>query len=347
MSYLIRRALPTAEEVLQKLPITQQIREEVAQDRIDICRIIEGQDTRKLLIIGPCSAWPDTAVVEYAQNLKKVATQVEDKLKIVMRAYTQKPRTTIGWTGPFNHPDPFGEPNIKDGIFYVRKMMVEIAKIGLPMADEAVFTHNDGYVVDLLSWIAIGARSTEDQEHRIFASLIPHPVGMKNPTSGNIQIGINSVIAAQHPHIFSMRGQEYETSGNPHAHLILRGGNKKTNFDREKLEKATHLLQENGIKNPSIVVDASHENSIDPETGKKDPLLQPEVIYDVLATMQQNPDIAQTVKGFMVESFLEDGNQSLGKCASSSDIKPGVSVTDGCIGWEKTEAMILKIAEKL
>ena len=272
---------------------------------------------------------------------------MEDKLKIIMRAYTQKPRTTIGWTGPFNHPDPFGDPNIAEGIFYVRKMMVEIAKIGLPMADEAVFTHNDGYVVDLLSWIAIGARSTEDQEHRIFASLIPHPVGMKNPTSGNIQIGINSVIAAQHQHIFSMRGQEFKTSGNPHAHLILRGGNQKSNFDQEKLEKATRLLKENNLANPSIVVDASHENSIDPTTGKKDPLLQPEVISQVVKTMKENPEIKETVKGFMVESFLEDGAQKLAKCQSMDDIKPGVSVTDGCIGWEPTEKMILHLAETL
>ncbi len=340
MDYTIQKVLPHPKEVKEKLSLADDLKAQVAQDQQEIFDILEGKDDRKILIVGPCSAWPDEAVIEYAKKLKPIADKVKDKLKVVLRIYTQKPRTTIGWTGPLSQPDPFGEPDYEAGIYYCRKMMLDVLEIGLPIADEALFTHNDGYFVDLITWIAIGARSTEDQEHRIFASMIPHPVGMKNPTSGNIPIAINSIIAAQHPHVFALHGRQVKTSGNPHAHLILRGGNGTPNHDFENLKKATQLLKEKEIQNPSIIVDLSHDNSIDPQTGKKDPMLQPKILDDVLESMQKDPEIEKHVKGFMIESFLEDGNQPL----KEGELKFGKSVTDGCLGFEKTVELVEKLA---
>ena len=167
MSYIVQKVLPHPKEVKAKLPLSEGLNTRVEQDRKEISNILSGKDDRKILIVGPCSAWPDTDVVEYAKKLKKVSDRVSDKLKIVLRIYTQKPRTTVGWTGPLSQPDPFAEPDYEAGILYCRKMMLDVLAIGLPIADEALFTHNDGYFVDLISWIAIGARSTEDQEHRI------------------------------------------------------------------------------------------------------------------------------------------------------------------------------------
>ncbi len=332
MDYTIQKVLPHPKEVKEKLPLSDKLKARVKKDQQEIFDILEGKDDRKFLIVGPCSAWPDEAVVEYAKKLKPIADQVSDKLKIILRIYTQKPRTTIGWTGPLSQPDPFGEPDYEKGIYYCRKMMLDVLELGFPIADEALFTHNDGYFVDLISWIAIGARSTEDQEHRIFASMIPHPVGMKNPTSGNIPIAINSIIAAQHPHVFALHGRQVKTSGNPHAHLILRGGEGASNLLFGDLQESVKLLKEKNIQNPAIVADLSHDNSIDPATGKKDPMLQPKVLDEVLGSMQKDPEIAAHIKGFMMESFLEDGNQPLKK----EELKFGCSVTDGCLGLEKT-----------
>ncbi len=342
MSYVIQKPLPSAEEILAKLPISDEIAEQVKQDREDISNILAGKDDRLLLIVGPCSAWPNDAVIEYFKQLKPIADKVADKIKIVGRTYIQKPRTTVGWTGPLNQPDPAGESDLEAGILYCRKMMIEVMEMGFALADEALFTHNDGYFVDLLSWVAIGARSSEDQEHRVFASMIPHPVGLKNPTSGNMQIAVNSVISAQHPHTFVLHRNQIKTSGNPLAHLILRGGSGKPNYSPQKIEKALTLLEESKIQNPAIIVDASHENSIDIETGKKDPLLQAQVIFDTLEVAKTNSAVAKGVKGFMVESFIEDGGQKFG-----GDLKFGCSITDPCLGIEKTNKMIEELYGKL
>jgi len=346
MSYVIQKTLPVATDIIQEFPISIDIEQSVKNHRQEIRNILEGKDSRKLLIVGPCSAWPSEAVIEYTKKMQPINEKVKDKIKIIIRIYTQKPRTTIGWTGPFNHPNPFDQPDIEEGIKYVRKMMIEVAKQNFPMADEALFTHNDGYVVDLLSWIAIGARSTEDQEHRIFASMIPHPVGIKNPTSGNIRIGINSLIAAQHSHIFAINGKQVNTSGNLHTHIILRGGGGKTNFQLEKIQKTYDLLIKNNIKNPGIIVDASHDNSLD-NTGKKDENLQPKVIFDVLNNIKDKPKLFDTVKGFMVESFLQPGNQNLNKAQKFEDLEFGVSVTDPCLDFEKTKDMIFDLHKEL
>lgn len=347
MSYTVQKPLPRAQVILSQLPLDPVLEKQVRLDQQEICDILESKDPRKILIIGPCSAWPDDAVIEYARRLKSVEEKVSDKLKIVLRTYLQKPRTTIGWLGPLNQPDPFADADIEAGIYYCRKMMMECVEIGLPLADEALFTHNDSYFVDLLSWVAIGARSAEDQEHRIWASMCDHPVGIKNTTAGEVSKGINSIIAAQHSHVFAIHREQVQTSGNPHAHLILRGGNGTSNYNRETVAEAIELMEKKNIQNPSIIVDASHDNSINPETGKKDPSLQPNVIEHVVEYMKDDPSMYQHIKGFMVESFLNDGNQSVGKFNSAAEMAEGVSITDGCLGWDKTEKMILDLAAQL
>ena len=347
MAYIVEKVLPHPKDVKEALPLSVDLEQQVEQDRQEVYDILAGKDDRKILIIGPCSAWPDTAVLEYAKKLKPLADQFKDKLKIIIRIYTQKPRTTIGWTGPLSQPNPYAEPDYEKGIYYCRKMMLDMVEMGLSVADEALFTHNDGYFVDLITWVAIGARSSEDQEHRIFASMIPHPVGIKNPTSGNIPIAINSIIAAQHGHVFALHGRQVKTSGNPHAHLILRGGSGKPTYSEKHLQRSVDLMNDKIVTNPAIVVDLSHENCIDPETGKKDPLRQPIVLQEILETMKKNPEIGKTVKGFMCESFLENGSQNLKNGKSAEDMTPGLSVTDPCLGMKKTEQMIKDLSESL
>lgn len=344
--FSIQKTLPTSDEILAKLPLAKDLAARVQQDRKEIEDILSGKDDRKILIVGPCSAWPDTAVVEYAEKLKPLADKVSDKLKVVMRVYLQKPRTTVGWLGAMNQVDPYKEPDIEEGIYYSREMMLKVLEIGLPMADEAVFTHNDGYVVDLLSWVAIGARSTEDQEHRIFASMIEIPVGMKNPTSGNIQIALNSLKAAQGSHVFAIHGQQIKTSGNPYAHLILRGGNKKANCGFEKLQSISEKYDAAGLENTAIVVDASHENCVD-ENGVKDCMLQPAVVMDVVDSMSKDQRIKKQVKGFMVESYLESGAQNVNNFSSAEELEYGKSITDGCLGWDETVKFLLDLRNRI
>ncbi len=348
MSYIIEKIIPNQDEIKQNLQVTEDILKLVEKDRKEICDIIEGKDKRKILILGPCSAWPNLAVIEYANKIKPIAELVKDKIKIILRVYTQKPRTTLGWTGPANQPDPFSISDLEKGIIYSRNLMIEILKIGLPIADEALFTHNEGYYDDLLSWIAIGARSSEDQEHRIFASMINHPVGMKNPTSGDLDIAINSVIAAQHSHVFLLNQKQIRTLGNAHAHLVLRGGNGKSNIFYDDLNKAKDKLFEAKVQNPSIIIDCSHDNSIDPSTGKKDPLFQPEVLLRVMEHINDNKELKKIIKGFMIESFLKTGNQNLKIAKNLNDLDlTGLSVTDACIGINETKELIEQLYEEL
>jgi 3-deoxy-7-phosphoheptulonate synthase len=201
MSYTIIKKLPLPEEIIQSIPLSMQGYRKIERDREAVKKILQNKDDRLLVIVGPCSAWPNEAVIEFARRLKEIDAKVNRALKLIMRVYIQKPRTTKGWTGPVNQPDPFNPPNIALGIEYTRNMMVQVIEMGLPIADEALFTHNAKGFLELLSWVAIGARSTEDQEHRIFASAIDCAVGLKNPTHGSLLVGVNSVIAAQHPHV--------------------------------------------------------------------------------------------------------------------------------------------------
>lgn len=337
------KKLPPIEDIINEFPLSEAAEARVEENRTEIKDILAGRDDRLMMIVGPCSAWPSPAVLEFAKRLAVLADEVKDSIKLVMRVYIQKPRTTIGWTGPVNQSDPFSEPDIEAGARYTREMFVNVAELGLPIADEAVFTHNAKGFIELLSWIAIGARSTEDQEHRIFASAIEPAVGMKNPTSGSLQIGVNSVIAAQHGHTAVFDGHQVQTEGNEYAHLVLRGGANGPNFHLDKLYRATEHLDEAGVKNPAIIIDASHENCR--MNGEKDPAMQMDVIREVMHNLRNHPELRRTVKGFMLESFIKTGSQSLKKVTADDIDKSGLSITDPCLGWEDTEALIRDTAD--
>jgi len=341
------KQIPTPHDIALELPISQELRAQVQQHTREICDILEGKDQRKLLIVGPCSAWPDKAVIEYAKRMSKTAEKVKTKIKLVFRLYTQKPRTHLGWTGPINKPDPFKPADIAAGIRYCRKMALDVLKYGFPLADEAVFTHNEGYFGDLLSYIAVGARSSEDQEHRAYASKALVPVGMKNPTSGDLVKAVNAVVSAQHPHEFLQGRLQVESRGNQYAHVVLRGGD-KPNYDEASLLRIKEILEKEEIKNPSIIVDLSHDNSIDPNTKKKNPRMQSKVLDDVYHSMHKNPSLNALVKGFMMESFLKQGKQDLNDFTSADQLDlNGLSVTDSCLDINETNKVIMDLYKVL
>lgn len=345
MRYSIQKKLPRAEDIIQMIPLSDKAFDRIAEDRKEIQAILSGEDSRKLVVVGPCSAWPHEAVVEYAKKLKGLNEKVKDRLKLVMRLYIQKPRTTKGWLGPVNQPNPFEAPDIEAGAYYARRLMVEVIELGLPIADEAVFTGNAKGFIELIAWLAIGARSTEDQEHRIFASAVECPVGMKNPTSGHIEIGVNSVLAAQHGHTAVFDGMQVKTQGNPYAHLVLRGGMTDPNYHLEDLYRAKECLELARVKNPSIIIDASHDNC--KLNGVKNPLQQIHVVREVLSTLALYPELNHFVKGFMLESFLLPGNQKLESHTPETINLCGLSVTDPCISWEDTEALLIEMKNSL
>ena len=253
MAYDIIKKLPSTDDIINKIPLSASGYMAVEDNIRQIQNILKGQDKRLLIVVGPCSAWPSDAVLEYAKRLLEVNEQVKHALKLVMRVYIQKPRTIKGWTGPVNQPNPLQEPDIEAGIFYSRQLMVKVIEMGLPIADESLFTHNARGFQELLSWVAIGARSSEDQEHRIFASSLDCPVGMKNPTHGSLKIAVNGVVAAQHSHTVVFDGYEVKTHGNPYVHLVLRGGNEKPNYSIEYIEEvAQHFVA--AAKTPSISI---------------------------------------------------------------------------------------------
>jgi 3-deoxy-7-phosphoheptulonate synthase len=334
--------IPSSDEIIASHPLSKQGYAQVEKDRNEIKDILAGKDERLILIVGPCSAWPSQAVVDYGEKLRALKDEVEKDIKLVMRVYIQKPRTTKGWTGPVNQPDPFKPADIAAGAMYARSLMVKLIEMGLPIADEAVFTHNARGFIELLSWCAIGARSTEDQEHRIFASAVDCAVGMKNPTSGSIKIGVNSVIAAQHEHTTVFDGYQVETAGNDFAHLVLRGGEAGPNFHLDDLYDARDTLKESGVKNPALIIDASHENSR--IRGSKDPEFQADVIREVMYNLIKHPELQGSVKGFMLESFIQTGSQKLSACTSENIDRTGLSITDPCLGWESTAQLIRDMA---
>lgn len=342
MNYTVIRKLPPVEEIIQAFPLSVNTVKRIIQDRQEVKAILEGRDKRFLMIIGPCSAWPKEAVLEYAERLLKLNEKVKHALKLVMRVYIQKPRTTKGWTGPVNQPDVFSSPDIAAGIRYTRDMMVKVIEMGLPIADEALFTHNSKGFVELLSWVAIGARSAEDQEHRIFASALDCAVGMKNPTHGSLAIGVNSIVAAQYSHVAVFDRDEVQTHGNQHAHLVLRGSNLAPNYSVAHLEEVMQQMEKHQIQNPSVVIDASHDNCL--VNGKKDHRLQPKIIFEIIDSLRNRPDLRSLVKGFMVESFLKPGNQAVDPENPKALDLAGLSITDPCLGWEETESFLLQFA---
>ncbi len=343
MAYEIVKKVPTSDEIISKIPLSEAGYQSIERHHREIEDILSGRDERLLLIVGPCSAWPDTAVLDYASRLAALNEKIKDKIKLVMRVYIQKPRTVKGWTGPINQPNPLLEPDIEAGIWYCRKLMTQVVEMGLPIADECLFTHNARGFQELLSWVAIGARSTEDQEHRIFASSLECPVGMKNPTHGSLSIAVNSIVAAQHSHYAVFDGYEVKTSGNKYAHLVLRGSNGKTNYGIENVAEVAQLFSKNQVVNPAIIIDVSHDNCV--INGVKNHNAQANIVLQVIDELAANPQLKPLVKGFMLESFIKEGRQN----AEGSDPIDlgGLSITDPCLSWESTEGLILAVAAKL
>ncbi len=343
MAYQTIKKVPTSDEIISKIPLTENGYKNIERHKEEIEAILNGEDSRLLMIVGPCSAWPSEAVLDYANRLQQVSEEVKDQIKIIMRVYIQKPRTVKGWTGPINQPDPLAEPDIEAGIWYCRKLMTQVVELGLPIADECLFTHNARGFQELLSWVAIGARSTEDQEHRIFASSLDCPVGMKNPTHGSLKIAVNSIVAAQHSHYAVFDGYEVKTAGNKYAHLVLRGSNDKPNYSVEHINEVAGHFAKGGVVNPAIIVDVSHDNCL--INGIKDHNAQAIIVKNVIDSLSEKPELKKLVKGFMLESFIKEGRQN----AESGDPIDlgGLSITDPCLSWDTTRELLLSVAAKL
>lgn len=341
MNHVKVRELISTKDLHKQLPLSSDDSKKILRHRQEIKNILNGTDNRLILLIGPCSAWPDRAVVEYARRLAQINNEVCEHLKIIMRVYPHKPRTTIGWHGALLQPDIYSEIDINKGLYYSRAMMLEVIQLGLPVAAEVLNTNLHDYLSDLLSWVAIGARSSENQEHRVYASGLDIPVGLKNPTHGSLEIATNSILSSQHPHAMIYDNHQVNTLGNPYAHLVLRGGNKKPNFSIDELDLVNKLFTEKNIQNPATIIDVSHDNSILEKV--KCHTNQPKSILNVVKNLQNHKNLQNLVKGFMVESFLEDGNQDIGADISLN----GLSLTDPCIGWDKTIKLIYELAELL
>lgn len=336
------KRVPTAEEIRQIMPVSAKLQDiKKARDE-EIAKVIKSESDKFILIIGPCSADNEDAVCDYVNRLAKVGEKVQDKILLIPRIYTNKPRTTgAGYKGMLHQPDPNSKSDFVAGLKAIRKMHIRaMEETGLTAADEMLYSENWLYMEDILSYVAIGARSVEDQEHRLTASGMDIPVGMKNPTSGDLTVMLNSCLAGQMKHTFLYSGWETKTDGNPLVHCILRGalnkhGQSISNYHYEDLIQLVELYQQFDLANPACIVDANHNNS-----GKKWDQ-QPRIVKEILHSMRHSDEIKQMVKGVMVESYIEDGNQPIdGGCY-------GKSITDPCLGWDKTEQLILEIADLL
>lgn len=340
MSFTFMKSLPSPEEIQERIPVSAYVKK-VKEERDAMIRdIFTGKSDKFLVIIGPCSADNEDAVLDYVTRLAAVQEKVADKLVLVPRIYTNKPRTTgIGYKGIIHQPDPEGKPDLEAGLIAMRKMHIHaIEQTGLTAADEMLYPANWSYVSDFLSYVAIGARSVENQQHRLTVSGLDIPAGMKNPTSGDFSVMINAVIAAQSSHTFIYRSDEYHTSGNPLAHTILRGaqnkhGNPISNYHFEDLELLLEKYDETTLVNHACIIDTNHSNS-----GKKYEQ-QPRIAREVLHSRMYDPRIRQLVKGLMIESYLEPGCQKIG-----AEHVYGKSITDPCLGWADSEKLIYEIA---
>ena len=342
MNMQFNRKLPIPKELKAQYPLSEEMVRVREQNAKEIRAIFDGSSDKFLLIIGPCSADHKAPVLEYISRLRLVQDKVKDKIVIVPRIYTNKPRTTgEGYKGMLHQPDPENAPDMLKGIIAIRdKHLSALKDYGFSCADEMLYPENHRYLSDLLGYVAIGARSVENQQHRLVSSGLDEPVGMKNPTSGDMTVMMNSIKAAQSSHTFLYRGWEVQSSGNPYAHAILRGytdfaGKNVSNYHYEDLQKLNSLYNDSGLLNPSVIVDTNHANS-----GKKY-LEQIRIAKEVVANRRHNDDIKKLVKGLMIESYIEDGAQ----CANEHIF--GKSITDPCLGWKKTEKQILDIANKL
>ena len=342
MGMNFHRKLPIPQEVKAEFPLTEQMMKIKEERDEEIRAIFEGRSDKFILIIGPCSADHKDPVMEYLSRLRKLSEQVSDKIIMIPRIYTNKPRTTgQGYKGMLHQPDPESKPDMYKGIVAIRELHMEALRdYDFTCADEMLYPDNYRYLSDLLSYVAIGARSVENQEHRLTASGISAPVGMKNPTGGDFSVMMNSILAAQSSHTFIYRGWEVTSDGNPYSHAILRGyvdftGRNVSNYHYEDLLRVDELYAKTNLKNPSVIVDTNHNNS------GKNYLEQIRIAKDVVHSRNQNDNIKRLVKGLMIESYLEDGAQGAGEHVF------GKSITDPCLGWKKTEQLVLDLAEKL
>ncbi len=342
MNMTFNRKLPIPKDIKELYPATEEMLNTKAARDTEIKKVLTGESDKFLLVVGPCSADNMESVLDYIGRLRLLEDKVKDKILIIPRIYTNKPRTTgDGYKGMLHQPDPNEKPDMLKGILAIRDVhMRALADYKFSCADEMLYPENHRYLSDLLSYVAVGARSVENQQHRLTASGLAIPVGMKNPTGGDLSIMMNSITAGQHFHTFLYRGWEVVSHGNPLTHAILRGyvdssGRSLPNYHYEDLMNLLNLYSKTDLQNPAVIVDTNHANS-----GKKY-LEQVRIAKDVLHSCRQNDDVRKLVKGLMIESYIEDGAQKAEECVY------GKSITDPCLGWEKTERLVLDMAEVL
>ena len=342
MNMDFKRKLPIPMETKEMYPLSDELSSVIEKRTAELKAIFEGESDKMALIIGPCSADNEDSVLDYVSRLVPVQEKVADKLLIVPRVYTHKARTTgDGYKGLVHQPDPNAQPDLFKGIIAMREMHMRVVKeTGFVSADELLYPEHYKYVDDLLGYVAVGARSVENQQHRLTASAVGCPVGMKNPTSGDLTVMMNAIAAAQRQHDFIYRGWEGRSAGNPHAHAILRGyvnrqGVTHPNYHYETLQYLASLFAKWSPQNPAVIIDCNHSNS------GKNPFEQPRIMKEVLHSCPYDSDLKRLVKGFMVESYIEDGNQPVDGGVY------GKSITDACLGWEKSERLIYEFAELL
>ena len=342
MTMTFKRRLPIPQEIRESMPLSNGLTQKKVEFDEAVRKVFSGEDSRKVVIIGPCSADRLDSVLDYMMRLAELQRRIEDKVIIIPRVYTNKPRTKgTGYKGLLHNPDPEAPDDLLEGVKAIRKMHLKVVEeTGFFTADEMLYPANYQYLFDLLSYVAVGARSVENQEHRLVSSGISVPVGMKNPTSGSTSVMLNSVFAAQAPQSFIYRNWEVQTSGNPFAHCVLRGyigldGRTYPNYHYEHLERLSERYGCPEYSNPAVVIDCNHDNS-----GKR-PLEQLRICKEVLDSCRRSTGIDSMVKGFMVESYIEDGSQPVGGATW------GKSITDPCLGWEGTERLLLEIAERV
>ena len=342
MNLEFKRKLPVPQQIKTRYPVTEELGKIKAQRDAEVEAIFKGESDKFILVIGPCSADNKESVLDYIGRLKEVEAEVQDKILIMPRIYTNKPRTTgDGYKGMLHQPDPDKTPDMLEGIVAIRDLHMSALKdYGFTCADEMLYPDNYRYLSDLLGYVAVGARSVENQQHRLTSSGIDVPVGMKNPTGGDLSVMMNSITAAQHSHTFIYRGWEVQSAGNPLAHAIMRGyidyaGKCVSNYHYEDLQNLYNLYAKSDLANPAAIIDCNHANS-----GKKY-LEQIRIAKDVVYSCNHNKDIRKMVKGLMIESYIEDGAQKIGEGVY------GKSITDPCLGWEKSKDLIYKIADTL
>ncbi|MEE1077268.1 MAG: 3-deoxy-7-phosphoheptulonate synthase [Acutalibacteraceae bacterium] len=342
MNMIFERKLTIPKEIKEQYPLSADMTKIVKDRAVEIKDIFTGKSDKFILVIGPCSADNEESVIDYISRLRVLQDKVSDKIFIIPRIYTNKPRTTgDGYKGMLHQPNPNEKPDMQKGIVAIRNLHIRALKeTGFSCADEMLYPENHRYLNDVLAYVAVGARSVENQQHRLTASGLDIPVGMKNPTSGDISVMMNSITAAQHKHTFIYRGWEVHSQGNPCAHAILRGyvnkhGQPQPNYHYEDLVHLCEAYSKADLLNPAVIIDTNHSNS-----GKKY-LEQIRIAKEVLHSCRHDADVKKLVKGFMIESYIEDGAQKIGESIY------GKSITDPCLGWEKTERLVLDIADLL